>query len=196
MARGKAGESARDRVLNAAYDLFRRHGTRAVGVDAIVARSGVSKMTLYRYFKSKDDLIMAFMDHREEVWRRQLADADAGAETPVERLLAVFDALDGWFRSDDFDGPSFVGVLLEHPHDHASHEAAISHIAKIRAHIAKDAAEAGLDDPQDFAETWQIMMLGAIIARCRGGLEAARQAKKAARLFLDARLPGAGAPKH
>ena len=60
----------RDRILETAYELFSRHGTRAVGVDRIVAEAGTAKMTLYRNFASKDDLIVAFLDAREQRWMR------------------------------------------------------------------------------------------------------------------------------
>ena len=64
------GETGRERILETAYDLFSRQGTRAVGVDTIIAGSGVAKMTLYRNFASKDDLIVAFLERREERWTR------------------------------------------------------------------------------------------------------------------------------
>ena len=86
-------KSGRERVLATAYDLFSRHGTRAVGVDRIIAESGVAKMTLYRNFASKDDLILAFLERREERWTREWLQSEAvrrGA-TPAERMLAIFD---------------------------------------------------------------------------------------------------------
>ncbi|MGH3670835.1 MAG: TetR/AcrR family transcriptional regulator, partial [Pseudonocardiaceae bacterium] len=61
-------ESGRDRVIRAAYDLFSRQGTRAVGVDAVIGEAGVAKMTLYRNFASKDELILAFLKRREVLW--------------------------------------------------------------------------------------------------------------------------------
>src|SRR2546430_17519915 len=62
--------SARDRIDNAAYELFSRHGVRGVGVDAIVARSGVAKKTLYLHYPSKEKLVLAFLRRREELWTR------------------------------------------------------------------------------------------------------------------------------
>ena len=67
---GAGRNSGRERVLETAYRLFSRHGTRAVGVDRIIAESGVAKMTLYRNFASKDELILAFLERREERWTR------------------------------------------------------------------------------------------------------------------------------
>jgi AcrR family transcriptional regulator len=82
---GAGRNSGRERVLETAYRLFSRHGTRAVGVDRIIAESGVAKMTLYRNFASKDDLILAFLELREERWTRGwLQDTvEARAATPA-----------------------------------------------------------------------------------------------------------------
>ena len=108
-------ESGRERVLETAYELFSRHGTRAVGVDRIIAESGVAKMTLYRNFASKDDLILAFLERREERWTRDWLQAtvERRAETPAQRLLAIFDTFGEWFAREDFEGCSFINVMLE-----------------------------------------------------------------------------------
>src|SRR4051812_24653623 len=66
MAASETG--ARTRILDAAYDLFSRRGIRGVGIDAVVAQSGVSRMTLYRHFRSKQDLVLAYLQCREEQW--------------------------------------------------------------------------------------------------------------------------------
>src|SRR5262245_7388406 len=106
---------ARERILETAYELFSRHGTRAVGVDAIVAQSGVAKMSLYRNFASKDELILAFLELREARWTRAWLkeEIEARAETPAGRLLAIFDVFGEWFQRDDFEGCSFINVMLE-----------------------------------------------------------------------------------
>src|SRR6266536_5055169 len=84
--------SARERIDQTAYELFSRHGIHAVGVDTISARSGVAKMTLYRHYPSKDDLALAFLRRREELWTRcwLQREVERRARTPGERLLAVF----------------------------------------------------------------------------------------------------------
>jgi len=107
--------SGRERVLATAYGLFSRHGTRAVGVDRIIAESGVAKMTLYRNFASKDDLILAFLERREELWTRAWlqAEVERRASTPAARLLAIFDVFGDWFALDGFEGCSFINVMLE-----------------------------------------------------------------------------------
>ena len=105
----------RERILETAYELFSRHGTRAVGVDRIVAEAGAAKMTLYRNFASKDELIVAFLDAREQRWLRDwlIAEVEARATAPDERLLTIFDVFGEWFALPDFEGCSFINVMLE-----------------------------------------------------------------------------------
>src|SRR5262244_1525812 len=84
---------ARQRILDAAYDLFSQHGIRAVGIDSIIERSGVARMTLYRHFQSKDELVLAFLEDRERRWTRDWLQSQVRerASVPGDRLLAIFD---------------------------------------------------------------------------------------------------------
>ena len=98
---GTATADARERILDSAYELFSQNGIRAVGIEAVLAHSGVARQTLYRHFESKQNLVIAFLERREEVWtRRWLQDeVEARESDPAERLLAIFDVFDEWFRS-------------------------------------------------------------------------------------------------
>ena len=130
--------AARQRIVDAAYELFSRNGLRAVGVDTIIAESGVAKMTLYRNFASKDELILEFLRVREERWTRDWlqAEAERRARTPEGRLLAIFDVFDEWFRLDDFEGCSFVNVLLEVTDlESPVRRASVQHLATIRTFV-------------------------------------------------------------
>jgi AcrR family transcriptional regulator len=183
---GQSG-NARERILATAYDLFSRRGVRAVGVDTVVAESGVAKMTLYRHFPSKDDLVLAFMERREELWTRGWVEAETErrAATPGERLLAIFDIFDEWFRRDDFEGCSFINVLLEiEDPTNVVHVAAVRHLATIRAFVRGLAEEAGVRDPHTFARQWHTLMKGSIVAAGEGDADAARAAKEVAKLLL------------
>jgi AcrR family transcriptional regulator len=182
---------ARTRILDAAYELFSRHGIRAVGIDAIIRRSGVARMTLYRNFGSKDDLVLAFLERREQRWTKDWLqhEAERRATDPGERLLAIFDVFDAWFRREDFEGCSFINVLLETT-DPASpvHQASAEQLARIRAYVAGLAREAGVADPERLAHKWHILMKGSIVAAGEGDHEAARRAREVAALVLrDAR---------
>jgi len=181
--------SGRERVLATAYDLFSRHGTRAVGVDRIIAESGVAKMTLYRNFVSKDDLILAFLERREELWTRAWlqAEVEQRATTPVGRLLAIFDTFGDWFALDGFEGCSFINVMLELPEPGPVRAAAVRHLAEIRAFLSGLAEQTGIADPDAFARQWHILMKGSIVAAAEGDTQAAARAHELGTLLLERR---------
>jgi AcrR family transcriptional regulator len=166
-----AGSDARERILEAAYELFSHHGVRAVGIDSIIERSGVARMTLYRHFASKDALVLAFLERR--------------AADPRDRLLAIFDVFDEWFQRPDFEGCSFINVLLEISDPaHDLYRASADHLARIRAFIERLATEAGVADPDDFARQWHILMKGSIVSAGEGDRWAARRAREVGALLL------------
>ena len=171
---------ARERLLSAAYELFSRDGVQATGVDAIIERSGVARQTMYRHFRSKQDLVLAFLARREQVWTRDWLQAESArrARTPREQLLAIFDVFDGWFRAPGFEGCSFINVMLEHPDEHHPlHVAAAEYLAGIREFIQGLAAQAGVREPEPFARQWHILMKGAIVAAGEGDRDAALRAR-------------------
>jgi AcrR family transcriptional regulator len=178
---------ARERILETAYELFSRQGIRAVGIDSIIRQSGVARMTLYRHFGSKDALVLAFLERREERWtkdwlQREVERRDAD---PSERLLAIFDVFDEWFRREDFEGCSFINVLLEIADPTSElYRASADYLARIRAFVAELANEAGVTDPEALAHKWHILMKGSIVAAGEGDRRAARRAKEVAALIL------------
>jgi AcrR family transcriptional regulator len=184
-------ENARERILGAAYDLFSQRGVQAVAVDAIITRSGVARQTLYRHFGSKQELVLAFLERREERWTRGWLQTgvEARATDPGARLLAVFDVFDGWFRGTEFEGCSFINVMLEHPdRGDALNHAGVDYLAGIRTFLQGLAADAAIAEPADFARKWHILMKGSIVARAEGDVEAARRAQEMGALLLaDAR---------
>jgi AcrR family transcriptional regulator len=178
---------ARDRILEAAYELFSQRGIRAVGIDAIVERSGVARMTLYRHFPSKDALVLAFLERREQRWTKDWLqhEVEQRAAAPSDRLLAIFDVFDVWFQRQDFEGCSFINVLLEFAEPgHAIHLASGDHLARIRAWVQRLATEAGVADPEAFAKQWHILMKGSIVAAGEGDRQAARRAQDIGALLL------------
>jgi AcrR family transcriptional regulator len=187
-----AATSGRERILETAYELFSRHGTRAVGVDRIIAESGAAKMTLYRNFASKDDLILAFLERREERWTRAWlqGEVEARADTPAQRLLAIFDVFGEWFVREDFEGCSFINVMLEVADaDHPVRAASVRHLASIRAYVANLAEHAGVPAEQAdaFARQWHILMKGSIVAAGEGDHDAGTRARELGALLLAAR---------
>jgi AcrR family transcriptional regulator len=181
------GGPARERILETAYDLFARRGIRDVGVDEIIERSGVAKATLYRHFPSKDALVLAFLDRREQLWTHGFVEAGAKkrGRTPEEQLLAIFDVFDGWFRTKDFEACSFINVLLELGPRHEAGKASIDYLENIRGVVRSLAKEAGLRDPESFARSWHILMKGSIISATEGDVDAAKRAQKLAALLIE-----------
>ncbi len=183
----ETGASARQRILDASYELFSTRGIRAVGVNEIVERAGVATATLYRHFPSKDHLTLAFLETREQRWTYGIVEAEAEkrGSGPEERLLAIFDVFDEWFHREDFEACSFINVLLEMGSQHPAGGASVEHLDHIRTIVRRFADEANLRDTESFARSWHILMKGAIVAAAEGDLEAARRGKAMASLLID-----------
>jgi AcrR family transcriptional regulator len=184
---GNREAGARERIVEGSYELFAQRGIQAVGVDEVIETAGVAKATLYRHFPSKNDLVIAFLERREERWTRELVEAGARSRgsTPEEQLLAIFDVFDEWFRREDFEACSFISVLLEMGPDHPAGKASMRHLENIRSIVRGLAEEAGLRDPAAFAHSWHILMKGSIVAAVEGDLEAAHRAQSMARELID-----------
>jgi AcrR family transcriptional regulator len=176
----------RERLINAAYDLFSKDGVSQVGIDTILAKSDCAKASLYSNFKTKVELAIAFLHKREAVWTRGWLESEIKrrAKTPEGRLLAIFDVFDGWFHKKSFEGCSFINVLLESREGSPAREAAAIHLAKIRAIVRGLAGEANLREPEKFAQAWHMLMKGSIVSAGEGNRNAARDAKYAAQLVL------------
>lgn len=184
--------SARDRILSAAYELFVRRGIRAVGTDEVIERAGVAKATLYRHFPTKNDLVLAVLHRREQLWTIGLVETQSrlrGA-SPEEQLLAIFDVFHDWFQNrDGFEGCSFINVLLELGTDHPAGQASVTYLDNIREIVRRRAEAAGLSDVDDFARSWHILMKGSIISAAEGDLDAALRAQRMARVLIEQHRP-------
>jgi len=187
-ARPKSKQSARERILGAAYELFSHRGIHDVGVDELVERAGVAKATLYKHFSSKDELVLAFLEQREQIWTYGWVEREAlrrGA-TSEEQLLAIFDLFDEWFHRDDFEGCSFVNALLEFGDlDHPVGRASAGYLENIRSVVRNLAFEAGLREPDAFALSWHILMKGSIVQAAEGDRDAAKRAQALGRLLIE-----------
>ncbi len=114
MGRTKANSDARQRVLETADRLFYAGGVRAVGIDRIIAESGVAKMTLYAHFRSKDDLILAVLRYREEQFLGWFGEAmERHIQFGKNRLGSLFAALKEWFETPTFRGCAFINASVE-----------------------------------------------------------------------------------
>jgi AcrR family transcriptional regulator len=106
-------EQARTQVVDAADALFYRRGIQSVGMDDVRTAAGISLKRLYSLFPSKDALLVEVLTGRMVEWDEGVSGASASAVTPREKLLAIYDFLDGWFRQDDFRGCAFINSFGE-----------------------------------------------------------------------------------
>jgi AcrR family transcriptional regulator len=185
---------ARERIVSTAYALFTRRGVRGVGIDEIISQSGVAKATMYRHFRTKNDLVLAVLQRREQLWTFDLVEQQSRlrGNTPEEQLLAIFDVFHDWFQKrEDFDGCSFINVLLELGAAHPAGQASIQYLDNIRTIVRERAEAAGLVDVDDFARSWHILMKGSIIAAAEGDLQAAQRAQAMGRSLIEQHRPPA-----
>jgi AcrR family transcriptional regulator len=178
--------TTRQKILQAAYELFASQGAKSVGVDTICARSGVAKMTLYHYFDSKEALVLAFLDLRAKRWtgRWLKAEVKARSEQPRDRLLAIFDLFHEWFQAEDFEGCPFLKILCESPIGSTLHKGAVHQLKNILKYIAELARNADFRNPRDLAQAWMMLMKGSILTAQGGERDAALKAKAAAEMLL------------
>jgi AcrR family transcriptional regulator len=183
---GRTDAPARQRVLDSAYRLFSRRSVQSVAMDEIAAEAGVANDAALEQFGTKDDLVLAFLAQREQLWTLGFVELEARRRgfSPEERLLAIFDVFDEWFRREDFEACSFINVLLELGADHPAGKACIDYLDNIRTVVRTLADEAGLRDTESFARSWHILMKGSIVSAVEGDVEAAQRAKSMAALLI------------
>jgi AcrR family transcriptional regulator len=180
--------TTRERILDAAVMLFYEHGFHAIGLDQILEEVGVTKTTFYNHFPSKDDLIVAALDDRDqhdmEALEEELARRGGG---PRDRILAVFEILDQWLRDPDFKGCLFInaGAQFPNPND-PIHKAAERHAENVNRAFEQFAREAGAERPEALAK--QLCMLVAAVITARQvscDYEAGETAREMAVALLD-----------
>jgi AcrR family transcriptional regulator len=182
---------ARDRILETAFRLFYAHGPRGVGVDTVIAASGVAKATLYKHFPRKDDLVLAYLDRVDQAWFGGLrAAARAAGDDPAAQLVGMFDALTSACRRDGYHGCAFINTAAEAPAGSDVHARTVEHKRVVRAWVADLARRAGARDPDTLARQLTLLLDGGLAA---GVLDAdptaADAARGAARTLVDAACP-------
>lgn len=180
--------SARERLIETSYELFTRRGIGDVGVDEVVGRAGVAKATLYRHFPSKEDLVLAFLDRRAELWTGEVIEREPRerADDPESQLLALFDVLDDWFHQrSDYEACSFVKVLFEMGPDGRIGQACLAHLDRIRDVLRERAQSAGLRDARGLAWSLNILVKGSIVCAAEGDRDSARRARPMAAWLIE-----------
>lgn len=182
--------SARERILDTALKLFLRDGFHATGVDTIVREANVAKMTLYKHFQSKDILIEEVLKKRDDDWLASLeVYLKENANTPRQKLLAIFDSLELWFSQEDFYGCAFINAATEHSNEQARGRIlslCSEHKAKITQLIHQLATAAQLKKPKELAEELSLIIEGAIVlALIHQDPEIAQKARKTAKDLIS-----------
>ena len=178
----------REQLLQTALSLFSSDGFKATSVDKILSESGVSKPTLYRYFNSKDELIIAALSDWEVTLRASLVDVmQRDGEEPRARLLALFDQLQTWFDSSDFNGCLLIKAILEFPTDDGRIlQLAEDHKQALSAAIRDIVALGGAKDPGELTADLILLIDGATIqAQAYYKRDAGRRAHALAAGLLD-----------
>ena len=183
--------SARERILQTATRLFYAKGIRAVGVDLIIAESGVAKATFYKHFPAKDDLVLAYLDKVDLVWTGQLERAAAaGGPAPADQLLGMFDALATACRRDGYRGCAFLNAAAENEAGTPIHDRTLAHKNAVRAWVRGLAAEAGAADPDALARALTLLLDGGLASgSVDAGADAPVVAKASAQALLAQAYP-------
>jgi AcrR family transcriptional regulator len=166
MTTPQARPSARQRLLDAADELFYRDGINATGVDAVVERADVAVATLYNQFGGKDQLVAAYLDERDRRWRADWEAAIAVAPDAAGRVLAIFDALEVWWEaSGRYRGCAHVDASAELTDlSHPATDAVARHKAHIRSRLTELAAETSTGSPEAIAADLILVYEGVITA--------------------------------
>jgi AcrR family transcriptional regulator len=160
------GPEAQQHLLRAASELFYREGVRAVGVDAVVERAGVNKMSLYRQFSSKDELVMAYLEQKDEQFFGYVEKSFAQHPgEPAKQLQQYFDDLAKRASIDDYRGCPFVNVSVEFPDpEHPARQFVFRNKQRLMARLVELTTAARADDPEALADALGLMIEGVYAA--------------------------------
>jgi len=183
----------RDQLVDTALELFTKQGYRATGIDQILAESKIAKMTLYNHFHSKDELIIAALAKRDELFMAWIRDAishhlaEQNCQPKLAKIMAFFDSLDDWFNSDGFYGCNFINACVEFKrNDDPIHAAATAHKKLVTQMLQELLAELQLANTHHVAKQIQMLVEGAIVmAVCMNDRSTAKMAKESALAVLS-----------
>lgn len=181
----------RDELVAKALEVFYRNGFHATGMDMLVAESGISKTSMYKHFRTKEDLILASLRLRDENFRNWLfRRMEELADTPRGQLSALFVALAEWFKEDTYRGCMFIKASAEFQEaDHPIHVQAAEHKRLLFSFVKELAAKAGAKDPATLAYSLLLLKEGAIVTAQMGYADdPATVAAQTAEILLEVAL--------
>jgi len=185
-AKATAGPSARERLLEAANELFYDEGVHTVGIDRVIERAGVAKASLYNTFGSKDELVRAYLEGRHARVAARITRYLERYGDPRDRLLGVFEAQGELFAEEGFRGCAFVSASAESPGEAVS-RAADDYRGWVRGLLTGLSREAGAADPEKLGRQLHMIYDGASLsARMDRDPSSAVAARAAAATLLDA----------
>ena len=181
---------ARRRIVETAERLFYADGIHRVGIDRIIAEAGVAKMTLYNHFASKDDLILAVLEYREEKIDNLFSTSvERHVEDGMSRLEAFFAALQEWFESPGFRGCAFINATVELADgDHPASRFSAQHKDRFHAMIRDFIVEAAGSKAASVAPAVALLVEGAIVTAVMEGSSAPAGVARDAAMAIVARL--------
>ncbi len=188
--------SRRDDLIDAAMRVFYRNGFHGTGLDMILQEGGISRMTLYNHFKSKDELIVAALRRRDEIFRnRMMKYVEKAANDPIDRIFAIFDFHEEWFEESAFCGCMFINAAAEFVDPQSPfRRVSADHKFEVRRYILQHCEAAHLRNPASLSEHISILLDGAIVtAQVVGQVgmngakpaDAAKRAKEVARIIIS-----------
>lgn len=189
-------ETTRERLINAASELFFQHGFHAVALDQIIERVGVTKTTFYNHFESKDALVIAVLQERDRIeldeWLTIME--RRGGDDPRARILAMFDLVEDWLADPAFTGCIFLKAEVEYPSPNDPvHQAALVHGRNLSEALRVQAQRGGVADPELVAGQLMMLLGGAILTRqYTGVVDRARTARATAEVLVDHHMPRRG----
>jgi AcrR family transcriptional regulator len=181
--------SPKERILKTASDLFYKHGINSIGIDRIIAESGVAKMTFYRHFPSKCSLVAEYLAHRDQAWQR-LVDEFTGdaSKPPLERLLAIFNALERSIKNPGFYGCPFIKTLAEfgpERNEPQVQERLDSHFKGMEAVVARLLKEIRPKDSKNLVAPLMSLICGTIVvAQATGKTDIANRNREVVKALL------------
>jgi AcrR family transcriptional regulator len=178
--------TAKQRLLQAADDLFYSEGIHTVGIDRVIAHAGVAKGSLYYSFTGKDELVHEYLTHRHGKWAERVTAGIEAHTDPRARILAVYDVLGTLFAQPDYRGCAFMNATAEAAPDSVEAQAATTFRAWVHNLFLDLASDVDAGDPKQLAETLVLLYDGAVAtAQMDRAPEAARTARRTAELILD-----------
>jgi AcrR family transcriptional regulator len=182
------GPSPRERLLAACDELFYRDGVHSTGIDAVIAKAGVAKGSLYYIFGGKDELVAAYLRGRHESWRQRVEARQAGIDDPEQKILAVFDAIADYVSLPEFRGCPFANSTAEAPAGESQQLANKEYRDWVRQSFLELATNTGVADSEALADALIVLYDGALAtaSTTEPARAAAMTAKRIARLTLAA----------